>query len=248
MNSYNPFSLSGKTIMISGASSGIGKQTAIECSKMGANVILLGRNIEKLNDTAKKIENFSGQIFAGDIEDDQYIEFICNSINKINGFVNSAGHNILKPFEYLTKEIINKMVNINYIAPIELTRNLLKKDILVKNSSIVFISALASLYGTRGNSAYAASKGAINSMANVMALELSKKKIRVNCILPGMVRTPMIRDNQITEEELQVDEFKYPLGYGDPVDIAMACVYFLSDASKWVTGCKFIIDGGVSIN
>lgn len=243
----NSFSLDGKTVLITGASSGIGRETAIQCSNMGASVIITGRNQERLSETASLMHKHPIKTFTGDICDQEFLNSVTENMDKLDGIVHSAGITRLVPFLFLEKSIMDEMISINYIQPVEMTRMLIKGKKLSKNSSVVFISSLAADYSSRGNSSYAASKAALNTMVKVMALELSKQRIRVNTILPGMVRTPMAEKYNFSEEDTKKDIQKYPLGYGEPIDVANACIYLLSDASKWVTGIKLIVDGGVSL-
>lgn len=245
---YNPFSLEGKTILITGASSGIGKSTAIECSKMGANIILCGRNIERLNETKNLLKGDEHLIIDGDLLDETAINNIVSSVPQLDGIVLSAGKGLTLPFQFSTREKFDEIFNINFFSQIELLRLLTKKKKLNQNSSVVVI---VSIGGTKkfsvGNSIYGASKAALLSMVNFCAQELASKKIRVNGICPGMVETPLIRRGTLTEEQLKDDMNKYPLKrYGYPEDIAYGAIYLLSNASAWITGQSIVIDGGIT--
>ena len=240
---YNPFSLKGRTILVTGASSGIGQKTAIECSKLGASVILTARNQERLNETFSQLEGTGHmQILAEQTDVEQVVELV-NSLPVINGVVLCAGKGMTLPFPYCTREKYNEIFNVNYFAPVELLRLLVKRKKLDKGSSVVFVSSIG-----LGNGIYGASKAAINSTMKFCARELAGKKIRVNSVNPGMVNTKLIQGGAISEEQHKLDMEKYPLKrYGETEDIAFGIIYLLSDASSWVTGHSLVIDGGVTI-
>jgi NAD(P)-dependent dehydrogenase (short-subunit alcohol dehydrogenase family) len=244
----NPFSLSNKNILVTGASSGIGKEVAIAVAKMGGNVILNGRNTVRLNDVAIQINKESTIVVSGDITEQDTIKNIVEALPKIDGIVHAAGIMRLLPFKFISSKDLNEMMNVNFTSPTLLSLEILKNKKINNNSSIVYISSITgSIIGTKANSMYAASKGAISGMVKGMAIDLAKSKIRVNEVAPGMIETVggMEFTNVITEDALLEDKRKYPLGdYGQPEDVALACVYLLSDASKWVTGSKIVVDGG----
>ena len=245
---YNPFSLEGKTILVTGASSGIGQASAIEASKLGANVIVCGRNKERLEQTLSLMEGNNNSTFEGDLLDQEVVERLVKETPNLDGVVLSAGRGLTLPFPFCTREKFDEIFNINFFSPVEVLRLLTKKKKLSPNCSVVII---VSIGGTRrhsvGNSIYGASKSALQTMVNFTALELAPKKIRVNGICPGMVNTPLIQKGTLTEEQLRADMDLYPLKrYGEPQDIAYGAMYLLSDASSWVTGTSLVIDGGVT--
>ena len=246
---YNPFSLENKTILVTGASSGIGKAIAIECSKMGAQVVITGRNEQRLQETYKLLEGLQPAYIVADLTKKEDIETLVNQIDSLNGLVNCAGLTIPKPFKFLQEEDIQQVMTVNFNAPLLLTQLLVKKKKLQKTSSIVFISSIS---GTKvsyiGNSIYSASKGAINGICKGLALELASQQIRVNTITPGMVETNIVSGGEVTQEQMEADKQKYPLKrYGKPEEVAYAVVYLLSDASSWVTGSNLLIDGGYTL-
>lgn len=244
---YNPFTLVGKTILVTGASSGIGRATAIECSKMGAKVIVTGRNRERLEETLSNLQGNGHQFLICDITDENSLDDLVTNVPVLDGLVNNAGFIDLVPIKLINSKKFVNILNTNTIAPILLFQKLLKKKKISNNSSIVFTSSLAGLgYGTVGNSMYSASKGAISSFVRVASKEFASRKIRVNAVCPGMVKTDIMAKGGVSDAQLVEDEKNYPLGYGEPVDVALLMVYLLSDASKWVTGTNMIIDGGVS--
>ena len=247
MIDFNPFSLEGKTILVTGASSGIGRGIAVTCSKMGANVIINGRNASKLQDTLSQMAGGNGEIMVGDLTDAGYLESLVASLPKLDGIVHCAGIGQRIPCKDLQIENVNQVMDVNFKAPVMLQAELLRQRKINKGGSIVFIASIAFWSPSMGNAVYSASKGAIISYANCLALELAARKIRVNCISPAMVWTDLILNNGIDEEQLREDENRYPLKrYGQPEDIANLAVYMLSDASTWMTGSNVKISGGAN--
>lgn len=250
--SYNPFSLSGKHILVTGASSGIGKQTAIECSRLGASLTITGRDKSRLQDTFNLLDTSSDaahQMVVADLVINEQLENILSLVKNVDGMVLCAGRGLTLPVPFCTREKFDSIFEINFFSVIELLRLFYKNRKISKGGSVVL---LASLGGTRifsgGNSIYGASKAALNSMMRFCAKEFAQRKVRVNSISPGMVDTPLIHRGTISEEQLIEDQQRYPLKrYGTPEDIAYGAVYLLSDASSWMTGQELVLDGGVSI-
>lgn len=247
--SYNPFSLEGKTVLVTGASSGIGRSTAIECSKLGAQVFITGRNKERLTQTLNELEGEGHRMIICNLDDESEINQMIENVPEIQGLVNNAGIGMTKPLQFIGVNDLDAILKTNTIAPISLLQKLLKKKKLRKGASVVFTSSMAGLGNSAiGNSLYTASKGAISAFVRCAALELAQKSIRVNAICPAMVRTALINSGSITQEQLDEDVKNYPLGrYGNPNDIAWAIIYLLSDASSWITGDNLIIDGGLTL-
>ena len=245
----NPFSLEGKTILVTGASSGIGQATAIVCSRMGANVVVTGRNIERLNETVNRLQNPDAVQIGADLTSADDVGNLVASLPLLDGAVLCAGNSTTLPLQFGTREKFDEMFDVNFFAPVELLRLMYKKKKLQKGASVVLIVSIGGTHSFMpGNGIYGASKAALNSVMKYAAREYSSRKVRVNSICPGMVDTPLIHRGTITEEQLVEDAKRYPLGrYGQPEDIANAAVYLLSDASSWVTGHDLVIDGGFSI-
>ena len=246
---YNPFSLEGKTILVTGASSGIGRATAIECSKMGASVIITARNQDRLNETLSLLEGENHKSIICDLSDEANIDDLVASLPEIQGLVNNAGYTKLLPLQFINTTELSGILKVNTLAPVILLQKLLKKKKLRKGASVVFTSSLAGLGSCSvGNSMYTASKGAISAFIRCAALELASKNIRVNAVCPAMVDTGILDSGTVSKEQLEEDAKNYPLGrYGNPNDIAWAMIYLLSDASGWITGDNLIIDGGVTL-
>ena len=247
--SYNPFSLSGKTVLVTGASSGIGACTAIECSKLGAKVILTARNEERLKHTLSQLEGEGHTYFPCDLNTEAAIDSLIDFIPEVQGVVNNAGYAKLMPIQFITQEDLVSMINVNTIAPMLILKKLLKKKKVKKGASVVFTSSIAGLgQSSVGNGMYTASKGAISAFIRCAALELAPKQIRVNAVCPAMVQTAIMDSGAVTKDQLEEDIKNYPLGrYGNPKDVAFAMVYLLSDASEWMTGNNLVIDGGVTL-
>lgn len=242
---FNPFSLAGKTILVTGASSGIGRGIAITCSKMGAKVIINGRNTTKLQETSSLMENDSAIIMAGDLTDAGALSSLVNALPKLDGLVHCAGLGQRILCKDLMSNNVDEVMGANFKAPVMLQAELLRQKKINKGASIVFMASIASWSPSFGNAIYSASKGAIVSYANCLALELAPRKVRVNCISPAMVWTDLIMQEGIEKEQLEEDEKKYPLKrYGTPEDIANLAIYMLSDASTWMTGSNVKISGG----
>ena len=246
--SYNPYSLEGKTILVTGASSGIGKATAIECSKLGARVVITGRDEARLQQTLSSLEGEGHVVITADLGEDDGIRFLVERVPVLNGIVHAAGISDTVLFQFLKKERLENIFNINFFAPVVLSQ-LLKKKLLQKGGSIVFLSSIdGPVTAHIGNSMYSATKGALSAMMQNMSIELASKGIRVNAVLPGMTETPLIHNDDITQEQLNKDMELYPLKrYADPREIAWAIIYLLSDASTFTIGASLVVDGGFTI-
>lgn len=247
---YNPFTLKGKTILITGASSGIGRATAIECSKMGANLIITGRNEERLEETYKLLEGENHISIIADLTTEDGLSNLLDAVPQLDGVVLCAGIVEMSPIQFVTSKKIRKIFDTNFFSTVELTRLLVKKKKVANSSSIVCIASIGGVKSINiASSMYGSSKAALDTWMRYAALELAAKGIRVNCVCPGMTQTPFIAsDGPLSQEDLDKDKSNYPLQrYGTPEEIAWSTIYLLSDASKWITGTNLIIDGGISI-
>lgn len=245
MSIYNPYSLEGKSILITGASSGIGQATAIECAKLGATVILTARNEARLQETLNSLEGIGHQMIKADItiEDDR--QKLVESLPQIDGFVCNAGITKRKPVSFIKEDELNEIFATNTFSTFLLTKAIMKAKKINRDGSIVFTSSMAARQVTPGNSMYAASKAAVESFSRSCAQEYAGKGIRSNAILPGMVETPLINSGMLSQEDMERDKQHYMLKrYGKPEEIAWAIIFLLSDASKWITSTSLIIAGG----
>lgn len=247
MANFNPFSLEGKTILVTGASSGIGRGIAIICAKMGATVILNGRNQMKLGTTLTQLDPGEHKFIAADLTDSESMSRMVAELPALDGVVHCAGIGQRVLCKVATEQDVNSVMDANFKGPVLLQTELLKQKKIKKGASIIFVASIATWSPSIGNAYYSASKGAIVSYANCLALELAPRKVRVNCISPAMVWTDLVLQEGVDEEQLKVDEQNYPLKrYGTPEDIANLTVYMLSDASVWMTGSNVKISGGAN--
>jgi NAD(P)-dependent dehydrogenase (short-subunit alcohol dehydrogenase family) len=246
---YNPFSLSQKTILVTGASAGIGKSIAIECSKMGANLVITGRNEERLSQTFSLLDGDAHQKITADLSLEEDRGKLVDCLPKLDGIVHVAGIVKPKPFKFVNRNELDAVLDINFYAPVLLTNQIFRKKKINKPASVVFISSISGVkVSFVGGTTYSASKGALNGIIKGMALDLAPKQIRVNTVIPGMIDTGIFDESGITNEDLEKDKKKYPLGrYGKPEEVAYAAIYLLSDASAWTTGSNILLDGGFTL-
>ena len=245
---YNPFSLEGKTVLITGASSGIGQAAAIECSRCGATIILTARNQDRLLETYHQLDGEGHRIIQCDLTNIDEVSNMVEQVSALDGLVLSAGINDKSLVKFLSEEHIEKMLSTNFVAPVQLTRLLIKKKRIKKEASIVMISSAAAFLPSIANAMYASSKAALSQFSKVLALELMPQRIRVNAIEPAFVETDMVKKPEIVDTINAVRQ-KSPFGrLLSPVEVAQAVIYFLSDATKLVTGAQLVMDGGYIIN
>lgn len=241
----NPFSLKGKTILVTGASAGIGRGIAIACAGMGAKVILTARNQERLQETFSQLEGEGHLIIPADLTKAEQRAALIETCPELDGLVQCAGVMNRVPGKSIGKEDIESVFAPNVEAPMLLQAELLQERKINKEASIVYMASIAARSAAAGNALYSASKAALISYAKCLALELAPRKIRVNCICPAMVWTDLALVGA-TKEELETDQQKYPLKrYGNPEDIANLALYLLSNASGWMTGSCVEITGGM---
>lgn len=251
---FNPFSLEGKNVIVTGASSGIGQQVAISCSQMGARIVLIARSKERLHETVSKMEGKNHLSIIYDLTDldnqKALVSEIVAKMGPIDGLVNCAGISTVMPLKLMTPEKVELFFKTNVYATIELTRQVLNiKNINKAGASIIFFASVMGVVGENAKSIYSLTKGALISGARSLAIEYAKKKVRVNVISPGVVVTPINASQPYIADpdKRAIIEAKHPLGLGETDDIANACAYLLSDASRWITGQNIIIDGGYTI-
>ena len=242
---YNPFTLEGKTILVTGASSGIGKTTAIECSKMGAKLVITARNEERLNQTLNELEGEGHMALIADLTNEDDVKSLASSMPELDGVIYNAGVGITVPLAFIKDEDLYRVYETNLFSTMKLNKALLRKKRINKSASLVFTSSISALFNTPGISLYGSTKAALLSYMRSCACELADRKIRVNAVLPGMIQTDLINGGTLSEDDKARDMATYPLKrYGTPYDVAYAFIYLLSDASSWVTGTSLIVDGG----
>lgn len=247
----HPFSLTGKTIVITGASSGIGKQCAILCGQMGAKVVLIARNVERLHETRDAIGTKQDHLVipmdlnAFDVVADS-LAANKESVGQVHGIVHCAGISTTLPLRMISEEKLHVFFQTNVNAAIHLTKLLCKPTLMPVGGSVVFMSSVMGVVGEAGKTLYSLTKGALVAGAKSLAIELASRNIRVNCISPGVVVTPMSKDAVYSQDETSLKKIKsyHPLGLGQPEDVANACVFLLSDGARWITGTNLVVDGG----
>lgn len=252
--SFNPFSLENKVIIVTGASSGIGAQCAIDCSKMGAKVVLVARNEERLQHTLNQMDGEGHLLLPFDLSVSdglkETVKGVVGKVGKINGVVNCAGMSSVTPLKLVTDELLDQFFHTNVYSAINLSREVTRAGNYDKEGgcSIVLFASIMGICGDKCKTVYSATKGALISAARSMACELAKNKIRVNVVSPGAIETPInAKLPHMSDPELRKElEEKHLLGLGECSDISNACIYLLSDASRWVTGQNLVVDGGYS--
>ena len=238
----DPFRLTGKRVLVTGASSGIGRQAAIAASRAGATVVATGRDPERLAETMSMLEVREGNVATtGDLAVDGDITKIAEAAGDVDGVVHAAGITGPIPVRVVTRSFIQDRFDANYFGPLLLTQRILAKNRMRANGSIVFIASISAHTGTRGMSVYSSTKASLVVTAKCLALEVAKHGIRVNCLSPGLVRTPLFKPEE--QEWLDNEEKRYPLGLGSPEDVANAALFLLAPASRWMTGQTIVMDG-----
>lgn len=243
----NAFDLTGKTFLVTGASSGLGRETAITISRYGGKVFITGRTPSKLDETFALLEGEGHTKYAADLTDEQQLTGLVDQLPELNGVVYSTGISDLVPAQFITAKDIGKNFQIGFEASVLLTTRLLRKKRLISSQcSLVFITSISTQYPFVGGALYISTKAAVEGYARVLALELAPRGIRVNCVAPGFVKGPMLDQTQetISAEKVAKIEERQPLGLGDPRDVANTIVFYLSDASKWITATRLVLGGG----
>lgn len=244
------FSLEGKTIMITGAASGIGRCVAVEASKKGANLLLVDLNEAGLQSTLSMLIDGTHNIITCDLTSIEEREHLVSQVEKLDGVVNCAGVGMTLPFKFCGEKELGRIMDINFFGPIYLVQTLVKEKKINKNASIVYMASIdGTITGHIGNSCYAASKGAIMGSVRTQALELASRGVRVNCVSPARVNTPLLRRDNISKEQVEANKQEYPMKrYAEPIEIAGYILYLLSDVSSYTTGSNLVIDGGFTIS
>lgn len=251
---YNPYSLEEKTILVTGASSGIGRATAIECAKLGASVVVTARNEQRLTNVLAELDSSLGQkhqMIIADVANEEGLNTLISSMPIVDGVSSNAGIGIgYSPIKFIGEEQMHTLMQTNTYSHVLLAKMLFKKKLIAKNGSIVFT---ASIGGTvshgPGNTIYGMSKNALLAFAKYAAIEFAPRGIRVNCVSPGMIETPLINPDALTEEDKAIDAEKYLLKrYGKPEEVARTTAFLLGDASSFITGTSIIVDGGYTVN
>jgi len=251
--SFNPFNLKDKVIVITGASSGIGRQCAIDCSMMGAKIALIGRNRESLNETLSQMQNNEKHLISVvDLIDirklDEVISNVVNVLGKVNGLIYAAGVQKTLPLKLINENDMEYVYKVNVICAVELIKIISNNKNRGVNQKHVLISSISGVIGRAGLTVYSASKGALISLTRSLAVELAPKGININCISPGTILTPMMKNflSELSDKQKMKRVEGFLLGLGKTTDVSNTCIFLLSNASRWITGQNIIVDGGYS--
>jgi NAD(P)-dependent dehydrogenase (short-subunit alcohol dehydrogenase family) len=236
------FGLDGKTILVTGSTQGLGEAIAISCAAAGARLVISGRHADKLEVVMAKLHGDGHRALVADLSDMSQLIQLASDCGPVDGVVHSAGVRGLSPMKMVSDKFLRQVMEINYIAPMMLTRHLLAKQSIKAGGSLIFMSSIAALTGTVGLGPYAGSKAALLGSIRPLALEIAKRGIRANALCAGIVETPLTTEDRDWFESIRK---RYPLDVGQPEDVAWACLFFLSDASRKITGIGFSLDGGV---
>lgn len=236
----SPFSLAGKSVLVTGASSGLGRQIAISCSRMGARLVVTGRDGARLAQTFGALEGAGHVQFLADLRETGQVHALVDAAGIVDGVVHSVGLQRLAPIKMVSEKLLMDLIGTNFVGPVMLTQRLLYRNALADGGSIVFLSSSAAHIGTPGVGPYSGMKAALHGLTRCLALEQAKRRVRVNCISPSAVETPLW-----DKDHLETQRARHPLGLGTPDDVANAAIYLLSNASRWVTGTTLVMDGGV---
>lgn len=246
----NPLDLSGRTVLVTGASSGIGRSTSVLLSRLGAKLILVARSRDNLEETRCLLDGEGHVTEACDLRETDaipgWLKRLGAEHGPFSGLVHSAGVHATLPLRFQTGEQLDDLMRINFTAAVQLAKGFRQRKTHTESSGIVFVSSVMGLVGQAGVSAYVASKGALISLARSLALELADEGIRVNCVAPGQVESKMAesQDAVLTDEQRATIEKMHPLGLGQPEDVANSIAFLLADTGRWITGTTLVVDGG----
>lgn len=250
----NPLDMTGRTVLVTGASSGLGRGTCLLLSQLGAKVILVARSEDGLNQTLSQMEGTGHRVAPFDVAQveaiPEWMKSLAAETGPLSGLVHSAGIHTTHPLRVLQPSKIDEVMRINFTAAVALTKGLRQRGVKAERASVVYISSVMGLVGQRGVTAYCASKGALIAAAKPLALELADENIRVNCIAPGHVRTglAMKSESLLSDEQIRIIEDMHPLGIGEEIDVANAVAYLLAETGRWITGQTLVVDGGYTIH
>jgi NAD(P)-dependent dehydrogenase (short-subunit alcohol dehydrogenase family) len=241
----------GRKVLITGASSGLGRAIAVALGRHGAFTILLGRDETRLAKTAKALEPGLFKIVRYDLNDRAgilpMVKGLAQELGPLYGFCHSAGVVETQPLSSISAEALESLWRVNFLAGLEGARAVCRRDVMEEEGgSVLFVSSIYARIGMPGQTGYSATKGAVTAAARTMAVELARRNIRVNALSPGLVETDMIHKSfaKLSPERAEALKAEYPLGPGRPEDVARAAAFLLAPQSRWITGIDFVVDGG----
>jgi len=234
--------LAARRILVTGASSGIGRQVSVDLANRGAQVVFTGRDVDRLAATASMLSSSGHVSVAADLTNSADIAQLADQCGQLDGVVHCAGRTGLRPLKLLNADFLQDVMQANFVAPIMLMQRLLQRNRMKPKSSIIFVTSIAGHTGTVGVGPYSASKAALAGFMRAAALEVASRKIRMNCVAPAIVRTEIFTPEDAAW--LVEQEKRYPLGLGKSTDVSNCIQFLLSDSSSYITGTSVIMDGG----
>lgn len=246
----NPLDLTGRKILLTGASSGIGRVTATLLSQLGARLVLAGRNQARLQETEALLEGEGHRSVVFDLnatdEIPRWLKQVTSESGPLNGLVHCAGVLTIRPLRFTSTEVMEEMMRVNYGAAYGLSKGFMQRGCHVRGGSIVLLSSVAAHLARPAMTAYSASKGAITALTRALAVEVARDGIRVNCVAPGAVMAGMMDEvhSALLPEQMAALADRHPLGLGQPLDVAHAIAFLLADTGRWITGATLMVDGG----
>lgn len=247
----NPMELTGRRVLVTGASSGIGRETSILLSRLGATLVLVARRADALAETEGMLEGTGHRSVLYDLSGTDgipaWMKALATEGGPLSGLVHSAGIQTTRPLRVLTQAHLDEVMRINVGAAVALTKGFRQKGVVREGrGSVVLVASIMGLVGQPGIAGYAASKGAVVALCRSLSLELAPERIRLNCVAPGYVHTEMAQRlrETLTAEQFGAIESMHPLGIGTALDVAYAIAFLLADTGRWITGTTLVVDGG----